>query len=719
MENLVRRFILTALALVLFAAVLNANDYRSAAIKTESIGTIPFPHDAHLAKLGNNCTLCHNSLYKIGEKNPVVTMAEMEQGKSCGLCHNKVRAFGLSQCSTCHLTKEVPIKIPDFGAVIFSHKFHLELFSCADCHSKIFRADGANPHVSMKQMDNGLSCGACHEGKTAFSVTGSCTKCHTVKDIKFDADALFSHNFHLDAGYKCGECHSQLFIAGPGSKRYLMRDMEIGKSCGGCHNSRVAFSVRGDCQKCHLGLPEISFNKAPATFSHKIHTDPAKNMYVCTDCHSGIFTGGKFSRRYTMGEMEKDRSCGACHDADIAFSVTGSCDRCHNSLAEVTFDLPTAGKVAFSHAFHKEIYKCDDCHNKIFTTGAQRKTYSMAQMEQGKSCGACHEGKTAFSVAKDCNKCHPVKEILFTADARFPHLRHLEMYSCSDCHNAFFTTDSKNRRYTMAEMEKDRSCGACHDAYLAFSVKGDCGRCHQSTKEISFEVKETGPVLFSHKFHTGAYKCEDCHYGIFPLGKNAKRFSMAEMESGNSCGACHDDKTAFSVKGSCDKCHPVKEIRFRDSGALFSHKSHTALYRCNDCHSKTFLPQEISHRYSMSDMEKGLSCGLCHNGKDAFNVTGDCQKCHPVLKSIQYDFPPKKNVEPVLFSHKVHVGRGYTCADCHYKIVPASARKKPVTMREMDTGKSCGACHGFQMAFSTRDANNCERCHKPPEYEFE
>jgi c(7)-type cytochrome triheme protein len=119
----------------------------------------------------------------------------------------------------------------------------------------------------------------------------------------------------------------------------------------------------------------------------------------------------------------------------------------------------------------------------------------------------------------------------------------------------------------------------------------------------------------------------------------------------------------------------------------------------------------------MSDMEKGLSCGLCHNGKDAFAVTANCQKCHPVFKTIKYDFPPKKNIEPVIFSHKVHMDRGYQCSDCHYKIVPASAIKKPVTMRDMDAGKSCGACHGHQMAFSTRDAGSCDRCHKPAEYE--
>jgi len=713
----VKRFWLHALLLLCLPVLLCAKDFKNATIKTATVGSVPFPHDPHLAKLGNNCTVCHNSVFAIGSKNPPVTMAEMETGKSCGLCHNKVRAFGLNECATCHRTKEIPIKIPNFGSVIFSHKFHLAAFTCTDCHTKLFRADGSNPHVTMKQMEGGLSCGGCHDGKTAFTVTGSCTKCHVVKDISFDADALFSHKFHLDAGYQCGSCHSKLFIAGPNSKRYLMRDMDAGLSCGGCHNGKDAFSSRGDCNKCHTATPDVNFRAGAALFSHKIHTNAEKKMYICIDCHSGIFIGGVNSPRYTMGEMEKDRSCGACHDANIAFSVTGSCDRCHTGTKNITFNISNAGKVEFSHSFHLGMYKCDDCHNKLFTTGAQRKTYTMAQMEKGLSCGGCHDGKTAFSVARECGKCHPIKDILFKADARFPHKRHLEMYSCSDCHNAFFTPNSENRRYTMAEMEKDRSCGACHDSIFAFSVKGDCNRCHMSTQEIKIEVKETGPVIFSHKFHTGLYKCDECHYGIFPTGSMVRRFNMAQMESGNSCGACHDSKTAFSVKGSCDKCHPIKEISFRDSGALFSHKFHIAIYRCNDCHDKTFIPGDGNRRYSMDEMEKGKSCGACHNGKDAFTVKENCQKCHPILKAIRYDFPGKKNVEPVTFSHKIHIGRGYRCDDCHYKIVPTSVNRKPVTMADMNRGKSCGACHGFQMAFTTNSAANCERCHKPPEFE--
>src|SRR5690349_19252414 len=108
-EISLKRLLLPALILLLLPMVVVAKDFKNAYIKTDSLGNIPFPHEPHLKKLGSNCTLCHNSVYKIGEKNPAVTMAEMEKGKSCGKCHNKTIAFGLNECALCHKTREIAI----------------------------------------------------------------------------------------------------------------------------------------------------------------------------------------------------------------------------------------------------------------------------------------------------------------------------------------------------------------------------------------------------------------------------------------------------------------------------------------------------------------------------------------------------------------------------------------------------------------------------------
>ncbi|MDD2733233.1 MAG: cytochrome c3 family protein [Desulfuromonadaceae bacterium] len=66
------------------------------------------------------------------------------------------------------------------GDVVFSHDNHVEgmALACTDCHDKLFLSKGQHKKATMKEMQKGKSCGACHNGKKAFSVKGDCAKCH-------------------------------------------------------------------------------------------------------------------------------------------------------------------------------------------------------------------------------------------------------------------------------------------------------------------------------------------------------------------------------------------------------------------------------------------------------------------------------------------------------------------------------------------------------------
>lgn len=678
---------------------------------TQKAGNVPFQHMIHLQRLENNCSACHNTIFHvIRKKNPVFTMSDMEKGKSCGTCHNKgnPRAPQLNECTKCHPIGDVPIEIPDFGTLTFSHGKHLGMYTCGDCHDGIFKTNRENAHLSMSQMERGKGCGACHDAKTAFSVKGDCVKCHQVKDVNMTSESVFGHKLHLEMSYGCGDCHNKLFVAGPNHIANTMSDMERGKSCGGCHDGKTAFSVKGDCQKCHKNIKDIAFKAFNARFSHPAHT----KLFKCADCHSSIFIGGTRSVRYTMPQMEKGKSCGACHDGKTAFGVTSNCDKCHpGNPADITFKIKDVGTVGFNHANHRSMYACGDCHNTVFGTGVAARRFSMADMEKGKSCGACHDDKTAFGVKKACGKCHPTKEIQFTDDARFNHDRHLGMYTCSDCHSQLFKAGPDNKRTTMPQMEQGSSCGACHDGKTAFSVKGDCDKCHKSTVNITFNAKETGPLYFSHKSHVSLFKCSDCHYSIFGAGKSRKSYSMTDMEKGRSCGVCHDGKTAFGLKEGCLRCHPAKLVNFKPGSAVFIHKAHIALYSCKDCHPSSYIAGPGNKHTSMSAMEAGKSCGACHDDSTAFGVKANCQKCHPgTPKKIRYELP--SNTGNVDFSHKVHQEKGYNCKDCHYTIAVSGIGDKRWVMKEMEQGKFCGACHGFSMAFSVKDPVSCERCHQ-------
>src|SRR5574340_762954 len=111
--------------------------------------------------------------------------------------------------------------------------------------------------------------------------------------------------------------------------------------------------------------------------------------------------------------------------------------------------------------------------------------------------------------------------------------------------------------------------------------------------DVTFKTKEAGKVIFSHRAHLKQKglkdNCKSCHKTIYDLRKKAS-FTMADMEKGKSCGACHNGKGAFGIS-ECTKCHPVKEIEFKvkETGPTrFSHGVHGAIYDCRKCHDKLY-----------------------------------------------------------------------------------------------------------------------------------
>ncbi|MDT8424057.1 MAG: cytochrome c3 family protein [Desulfuromonadales bacterium] len=445
----------------------------------------------------------------------------------------------------------------------------------------------------------------------------------------------FSHNLHFetkDVGRNCPSCHNDVFnIVVSKNPVFTMSDMADGKSCGVCHNGTRAFAVDGDCTTCHK-TRDIAMQVAATgivMFSHEVHL----GMFGCTECHPDLFKPQQGANTTTMKAMEGGASCGACHDGSTAFGVKSDCTTCHPTR-DITFNVAATGPVGFSHDIHTGMYGCGACHPKVFIPQAGQNTKTMKQMNKGASCGACHDGSTAFGVKSDCTTCHPTRNMTFnvaaTGPVGFSHDVHTGMYGCGECHPGLFVPKAGMNTKTMAQMNDGESCGACHDGSTAFGVESDCTSCHP-TKEIVFPVKATGPVTFSHDVHTGMYGCGDCHTGLFLPQEGKNPASMSDMEGGASCGACHDGDTAFAVKTDCTSCHPTRDVTFPEDSTgnvTFSHDVHTGMYSCSECHPDLFVPQAGENIVGMDAMGNGKSCGACHDGNTAFSVAEACDSCH-------------------------------------------------------------------------------------------
>jgi len=189
---------------------------------------------------------------------------------------------------------DIPLKLPPDriyagsvgpdSAVTFSHATHVEFEgnTCTGCHPKLYRILGPSPRNTHRDMDQGGSCGSCHDGKHAFDVRAkeSCLSCHAGRRVAKAASpdsagaappapsgpkpfvykqgsaspgvVTFRHETHRGKALKCNSCHPKLFPmkAVPQDPN---ADWHARTLCGACHDGKQSFGVEDDeaCEKCH------------------------------------------------------------------------------------------------------------------------------------------------------------------------------------------------------------------------------------------------------------------------------------------------------------------------------------------------------------------------------------------------------------------------------------------------------------------------------------
>lgn len=75
---------------------------------------------------------------------------------------------------------------------------------------------------------------------------------------------------------------------------------------------------------------------------------------------------------------------------------------------DVTWETPM-GAVTFSGQTHMDAgAQCDDCHTGLFEQTKGTAKMTMAEMNEGKWCGTCHNGDKAFGTEdpNHCMTCH-------------------------------------------------------------------------------------------------------------------------------------------------------------------------------------------------------------------------------------------------------------------------------------------------------------------------
>ncbi len=206
------------------------------------------------------CFKCHSYQKFVSPKKGAFSHAvHRDTGYHCNQCHrfqaHRFMKTDTSVCNTCHNIKTFTYASSGFPAK-FNHESHAKL-GCRECHTGIFQMKKGASRMTMDAMYQGRHCGACHDGKKAFSST-DCGKCHELKGFKkpvtYKVESIgnvsFSHEFHTRI-FPCDNCHPKVFEMKKTQKKMTMDAMYNGKYCGSCHNGGKAFPST-DCGKCHM-----------------------------------------------------------------------------------------------------------------------------------------------------------------------------------------------------------------------------------------------------------------------------------------------------------------------------------------------------------------------------------------------------------------------------------------------------------------------------------
>ena len=213
------------------------------------------------------------------------------------------------------------------------------------------------------------------------------------------APVEFSHWLHRSI-YTCRLCHVDIaFGMKGGSTKIKASDNKKGFYCGTCHNGKMLYNDKPIFASCLLTYTQDDAKRCERCHSVGRNVIPEFDFYAFSK---------KFPKeRFGNGiDWEKTEAEGLIKLTDTIEGVSIK-RKPMAGQKDFTLSSKVAGMpdIIFSHTKHTVWNGCEVCHPEIFV-GVKKgmSKYSMAEIYDGKYCGACHI-KVAFPLL-DCQRCH-------------------------------------------------------------------------------------------------------------------------------------------------------------------------------------------------------------------------------------------------------------------------------------------------------------------------
>ncbi len=214
------------------------------------------PHGSK--KVKSNCISCHQSLT---QRHPVKA-GIIPRNKDCLQCHEAHGIEGHSKylmqpkehytkeesCKKCHKRLQPMLSHPLNQEVSCQscHATHApkeKMKSCQNCHQKIHRQVGRNPHMQSKKSNQQLVCSHCHNPHAQKKPKKEqCTHCHKEKKGEHEmvapiADSAKNQGYDIfQDQIVCTTCHDPHQHFG---RKFLARPNQLKILCASCHGKET------------------------------------------------------------------------------------------------------------------------------------------------------------------------------------------------------------------------------------------------------------------------------------------------------------------------------------------------------------------------------------------------------------------------------------------------------------------------------------------------
>ncbi len=190
--------------------------------------------------------------------------------------------------------------------------------------------------------------------------------------------------------------------------------------------------------------------------------------------------------------------------------------------------------VVYPHWVHRLFFRCKVCHEGIFRMARGTNPVNQKSIEEGKSCGVCHNGKLSFDATseKECERCHVLGKPEATPLVDLSLIGPQELSEIAERVGGYWDVEKLPGgkypldRFGFIDWIALENTDAFEPASSLGTEDGEKEEIRDNRIFFRSTSKFMKSVIFDHRIHTTWVKCSLCHPALFKPELGANKIRM-------------------------------------------------------------------------------------------------------------------------------------------------------------------------------------------------